>query len=140
MKGEDRMKLRSCLKAKTILVVDDNELNRKIIGRLITAHCGTVQMAVNGQEAVRSFLLSAPGEIDAVIMDIRMPFMNGWDAAAAIRSSSHPDAGRIPILALTSEKKQEDRAKGRQSGMNAYLFKPFDPQELLRVLVENINR
>ena len=86
--------------------------------------------------AVEMFQKSAPGTYAAILMDVRMPEMDGLEAAAAIRALNREDAKRIPIIALTANAFDEDVQRSLQAGMNAHLSKPVDPEQLIRVLGE----
>ena len=90
--------------------------------------------AENGRIAVEMFEKSPEGHYDAVLMDIRMPEMNGLEAAQAIRALDRPDAGTIPIIALTANAFEEDVQRSLQAGMNAHLSKPVDPERLCETL------
>ncbi|MFA6664025.1 MAG: response regulator [Lachnospiraceae bacterium] len=90
--------------------------------------------AINGQEAVDAFRAAPEGSINAVFMDIRMPIMNGLEAASAIRKMDRKDAASVPIIALTANAYEEDRQKSLNAGMNEHLTKPLDPALLYSVL------
>lgn len=124
------------LKNKKILLVDDVDINLKIVEQIIRHHGGISASASTGREAARLFLSSQPGEFAAILMDIQMPDMNGYEAAAAIRSSAHPDAGVVPIIALTSQDGREDIDRCFECGMNRHMKKPFKPQLLLETILE----
>lgn len=90
--------------------------------------------AWNGQEAVDVFAAQEPGRIDAVLMDMQMPVMDGCEAARTIRSMDREDAGTVPIIAVTANVFAEDIARTTEAGMNAHIAKPIDFQELQKVL------
>ena len=90
--------------------------------------------AENGQQALEMFRDSAPGTYDAILMDSRMPVMNGLDATKAIRALDHPDAKTIPIIALTANAFDEDVQRSLQAGMNAHLSKSVESDHLYRTL------
>ena len=94
--------------------------------------------AENGRIAVEMFSNSSPGIYAAILMDVRMPEMDGLEAAAAIRALDRPDAGRIPIIALTANAFDEDVQRSLQAGMNAHLSKPVEPEHLYGTLAELI--
>ena len=123
------------LKGKTVMVAEDNPLNMEIIRRLLEKK-GIIIMyeAINGQEAVDAFRAAPEGSINAVFMDIRMPIMNGLEAASAIRKMDRKDAASVPIIALTANAYEEDRQKSLNAGMNEHLTKPLDPALLYSVL------
>ena len=96
--------------------------------------------AENGKEAVTMFENSEPGTYSAILMDIRMPVMDGLEAAAAIRALERPDAKKIPIIALTANAFDEDVQRSLQAGMNAHLSKPMEPDHLYQTLEELIDK
>ena len=123
-----------------ILMAEDNELNRLIAVELLRS-CGIVcDEAVDGKIALDKFITSAPGTYRAIIMDIRMPLMDGYEATRAIRASSHPDAKTIPIVALSANAFNEDITQALQSGMDAHVSKPLDVKLLINTLNRLINR
>ncbi len=111
---------------RRFLLVDDNDLNREIMRELLEEKSSLVDEAENGQIALNCFLGHEPGYYDAVLMDIRMPVMNGHEAAHAIRTSGHEDALYIPIIAISADAFSEDMHKSLCAGMNAHLAKPVD--------------
>ena len=121
---------------RRILLVEDNALNMEIAHELLHATGAEITTASNGQEAVDLFLQSAAGEYDVILMDIQMPVMNGYEAARAIRASQHPDAQRIPILAMTANAFAEDISAALAAGMNRHIAKPIDVKVLFRTLRE----
>ena len=94
--------------------------------------------AENGRIALELFEKSAPGTYAAILMDIRMPEMDGLEATAAIRALDREDARRIPIIAMTANAFEEDVQRSLQAGMNAHLNKPVESEQLIRVLGELI--
>lgn len=113
-----------------ILLCEDNEMNAEILQSILEAKKMQAVWARNGREGAELFAVSAPGEFAAIIMDIRMPVMNGYDAARAIRALDRQDAGTIPIIALSADAYDEDVARTRSAGMDAHIAKPIDPQLL----------
>lgn len=113
-----------------ILLCEDNEMNAEILQSILEAKKMQAVWARNGREGAELFAASAPGEFAAIIMDIRMPVMNGYDAARAIRALDRQDAGTIPIIALSADAYDEDVARTRSAGMDAHIAKPIDPQLL----------
>ena len=81
--------------------------------------------AVNGKEILEMFCNSKPGEFDLIFMDIQMPVMDGYEAARSIRACGHPDAARIPIVAMTANAFEEDVRRALEAGMNAHIAKPI---------------
>ena len=123
------------LKGRKILVAEDMPVNAEIILEMrgmISDH------AENGKIAVEKFAASPPGFYDAVLMDIRMPVMDGLEATAAIRELNHPDAKTVPIIAMTANAFDEDVQRSLKAGMNAHLTKPADPEQLYATLQELI--
>jgi len=119
---------------RRVLLVEDNELNREIAREVLEMAGLTVEEAVNGQIAVDLFSDSEAGYYSLILMDIQMPVMNGYDAAAAIRALDHPDAQQIPILAMTANAFLEDIQAAKAAGMNEHLAKPIDFEALGAVL------
>ena len=121
-------------KGRRILVAEDNELNREIITEVLEQLGAKVLAAVNGQEAVRLFSAQAHGSVDAILMDMQMPVMDGCQAAQAIRHLDREDARRVPIIAVTANVFAEDIARTTQAGMNGHVSKPIDIKALGRAL------
>ena len=109
-----------------ILLVEDNEINREIAEMLLEQKGITTECAVNGQEAAAIFENSAPGWYDAILMDIRMPVMNGIEATKKIRNLEHQDAAGVPIIAMTANAFNDEREEALKAGINDYLTKPID--------------
>ncbi|MCB6366302.1 response regulator [Intestinibacillus massiliensis] len=123
-----------CFNRQRVLLVEDNQLNQEIARSLLEMHGILVDTADNGQEAVERFGGKPAGYYFAILMDIRMPVMDGLAATRAIRGLQHPDAAAVPILAMTANAFEEDRAAAQAAGMNGYLVKPLDVQAMLRTL------
>lgn len=119
---------------KTVLLAEDNEINREIAGEILGMSGLAVETAENGQEAVDMFQNSHTGYYSGIFMDIQMPFMDGNEAAAAIRCLEREDAVTIPIIAMTANAFVEDIMLSRQAGMNEHIAKPIDLNELASVL------
>lgn len=122
------------------LVAEDNDLNMEIIDFLLTEEGAKVIHAKNGREALRKFEMSSVGDIDMILMDLMMPVMDGLTATKAIRSLKHPDAKKIPIVAMTANAFAEDAQKCIEAGMNAHLAKPLDVPELMKTIKEFCKR
>lgn len=122
--------LQNDFSGRRVLLVEDNELNREIAREVLEMAGLTVEEAENGQIGVDLFSASGSGYYSLILMDIQMPVMNGYDAAAAIRALKHPDALRIPILAMTANAFVEDIQAARAAGMNEHLAKPIDFETL----------
>lgn len=119
-----------------ILLVEDNEINMEIAKTILEDAGIDVTTAENGQAAVNIFNNCPEGAFHAVLMDVRMPIMNGLTAAKTIRSLPRIDAATVPIIAMTADAYDEDVQKTAKAGMNAHLTKPVDPGELLKTLQE----
>ena len=118
-----------------ILLVEDHDLNAKIVTRLLESKQIQVERAKNGKEAVELYAASAPYSYDAILMDIQMPVMDGIEASKKIRMLERPDARLIPIIALTANVFDVDVQRSKAVEMNAHLVKPIDPQKLFRTLI-----
>lgn len=116
-----------------ILLAEDNDLNWEIAEDILTDVGFEVEWAENGKTCVEKFEQSAPGYYDAVLMDIRMPVMNGYDAAKAIRALNRADA-RLPIIAMTADAFSEDIQRCLECGMNEHVAKPIDIEKLMKLL------
>ena len=124
------------LAGKRFLAAEDNGLNSEILVELLDIHSSTCEVAENGKIALEMFEKSEPGYYDGILMDIQMPVMNGYEAARAIRSCSHPDAPSIPIIAMTANAFSEDINDSLDAGMNAHIAKPVDMDKLESVYRE----
>lgn len=118
-----------------VLLCEDNYLNTEIARTLLEQRGAEVVCAENGLKGVQSFSHSSENEYDAVLMDIRMPIMDGYQATETIRSLSRPDAQNIPIIALTADAYPEDVKKCLAVGMNAHIAKPVNPNLLTREII-----
>lgn len=121
-----------------ILLAEDNGLNMEIAQTILQEAGLITDGAVNGYEALQMFVRSEPETYQAILMDLQMPVMDGFEAAREIRSSSHPQAGSIPILALTANAFAADIAKALLVGMNDHISKPIDFGHLMNVLQKSI--
>lgn len=119
---------------KRVLLVEDNELNTEIAQTLLEQYGLTVETAADGREAVEKFHGSAPGWYDLILMDIRMPVMDGLEATKVIRHLPREDAATVPIIAMTANVFDEDTKKSVASGMNGHLTKPIDLDALVAAL------
>lgn len=131
------------LKGKRVLLCEDNELNQQIAQMLLNEKSVTCELADNGQLGMEMFNKSPPKYYDAILMDIRMPIMDGIEATKAIRSLDHADAKRIPIIAMTANAYDEDVRTTLEAGMNAHVAKPIEPERLygvLSVLIRDSNK
>ncbi len=121
-----------------VLIAEDNELNAEILKEILEELDYEVMHAVNGQESVNMFRESSIGEIDLILMDIQMPVMDGFEAAAAIRALNRPDAKSVLIFACTANTFNTDREKAFDCGMNDFVPKPIDVTELIDKLNKNV--
>ena len=122
------------LAGMNVLLAEDNDLNAEIAQALLESEDVVVTRAANGNEVVDLYLSHPAGSFDAILMDIMMPGMDGYEATRAIRLSGKPDAADIPIIALTANAFAEDAKAARDAGMNAHLPKPLDFDKLKNIL------
>ena len=125
------------LSGLNLLIVEDQEMNAEVLADLLSLEDMTSEWAENGQKAVEMLSESAPGQFDAILMDMRMPVMDGLTATREIRKLSHPDAKAIPIIALSANAFEEDVKQCLAAGMNAHLSKPVDI-DLLKETLKSI--
>ena len=125
---------RAELAGRHILVAEDNEINAEIILMLLQMQEIRADLAENGKKAVELFEASAEGWYDAILMDMRMPEMDGLEASTRIHALSRSDAGTVPIIALTANAFDEDVQRSLQAGLNAHLSKPVEPDILFETL------
>ncbi len=118
---------------KRILIAEDNELNWEIANELLHNLGFELEWAENGEVCAKMFQQSAPGYYDAILMDIRMPIMNGYEATDTIRAMERPDAA-LPIIAMTADAYSDDIQRCLSHGMNAHVAKPIDIDEVARIL------
>ena len=130
----------SQLGGKTVLLFEDNPVNREVALAILGPKGLVVDAAEDGQAGVERFAASAPGHYDAVLMDIRMPVMDGYEATARIRAMDRADAKSIPIIAMTADAFPEDIRNCLAAGMDGHLAKPIDPDRLCEVLAEKIQK
>ena len=126
------------LSGKRILLAEDNAINTEVAQLLLKSKGADVDVAENGLRALEKLAKSEEGYYDAILMDIRMPIMDGLTASRSIRNLSNKDAANIPIIAMTANAFDDDVNKSKAAGMNAHLAKPIDPKRLFRTLVELI--
>ena len=131
-------KQRAELAGRRVLLAEDMQINAEIMIDILDMEEVAADHAENGRIAVEMFEKSEVGAYDAILMDIRMPEMDGLEAAAAIRALNRPDAKAIPIIALTANAFDEDVQRSLQAGMNAHLTKPVEPDHLYQTLGELI--
>ncbi len=122
------------LRGRRVLVAEDVAINAEILLMVLDTREVRAELAENGRIAVERFAAAPPGYYDAILMDIRMPEMDGLEAARTIRAMDRPDAAAIPIIAVTANAFDEDVQRSMQAGINAHLSKPVQPEELFRTL------
>lgn len=123
---------------KSLLLAEDHPINQKVAELILEKTGAAVTIVENGLQCTELFTGSAKGSFDAILMDIQMPIMNGYEAAQAIRSSTHPQSATIPIIAMTANAFAEDIKNALSAGMNAHIAKPIDPQKLYETLAAYI--
>jgi signal transduction histidine kinase/BarA-like signal transduction histidine kinase len=128
------------LAGKRILLCEDNSMNAEITTLLLKEKKMLVECAVNGKQGAEQFAAAPAHYYDAVLMDIRMPVMDGFQAARAIRMLAREDASLVPIIAMTADAFDESVRQAEEAGMSDYLTKPVDPQKLYQVLAEHLSR
>ena len=128
------------LEGRRVLIAEDMPVNAEILLMLLEMQEIEGEHAENGKIAVEMFEKSEPGYYDAVLMDIRMPVMDGLEATAAIRALDRPDAKKIPIVAVTANAFDEDVQRSLRAGLNAHLSKPVDAEQLYHTLQELIGK
>ena len=124
------------LEGMKFLAAEDNDINADILTELMSMEGATVTRGVNGQEVVEMFKEAKEGDYDMILMDIQMPVMNGYEAAAAIRAIPTDWAQRIPIIAMTANAYADDVQQAFDAGMNAHVSKPIDIKVVERTILE----
>ena len=131
---------RSVVKGMHILVVDDIEVNRIILTKILSTLGAQCEIAADGKEALDMFECSQPGQYDLIFMDVQMPVMNGYDATRAIRAGSHPLAEQIPIIAMTANAFMDDIRDALEAGMDAHVSKPIVIDQMESTVKEVLER
>ncbi|MCI9633247.1 MAG: response regulator [Ruminococcus sp.] len=126
------------LEGLRFLAAEDNEINAEILVEILSIEGAECEVAENGRMAVERFTNAEAGEFDAILMDVQMPVMNGYDATRAIRSLPREDAATIPIIAMTANAFAEDEKEALDAGMNVHLAKPIDIDLLKEVIKQCI--
>ena len=122
------------LQGMRFLCAEDNELNAEILIELLKIEGAECTICENGEEILKAFEQSAPGDYDMILMDVQMPVMNGYEATKAIRRSSHELAKKIPIIAMTANAFSEDIQHSLAAGMNAHVSKPVEMKVLEKTI------
>ena len=128
------------LDGRHYLIVEDNAINSEILCELLQMYGADTTVRIDGEQAVQTFQETEPGNFDAILMDIQMPKMNGYEATRAIRALERSDAGTIPIIAMTANAFAEDIQSALEAGMNAHVAKPIDIKALLATLKKQIRK
>ena len=137
----DDAELEQCdLSGVRILLVEDNDLNMEIAETFLRDAGASVTKAFNGQQAVYAFSKAPEGTFDMILMDVMMPVMDGYEASRSIRALNRPDAGTIPIIAMTANAFAEDVEESRNAGMNEHISKPLDIGKVKATIARYINR
>lgn len=132
----DEMLECSSLKGMHFLAAEDNEINAEILSEILTMEGADCEIAENGRQALERFERSEKGEFDAILMDVQMPVMNGYEATKAIRKLENWELAGIPILAMTANAFGEDKQEALRSGMNGHIAKPIDIEKFIDTLDE----
>ena len=119
-----------------LLLVEDNMVNREIASLILTEFGFQLDTAENGKEALDKVAASKPGDYQAILMDIQMPIMNGYEASKAIRQLDNKELANIPIIAMTANAFNEDIQTAKEAGMNSHIAKPIDIQKMIETLTE----
>ena len=122
------------LQGMRFLCAEDNEINAEILTELLKIEGAECTICENGEEILKTFEQSAPGDYDMILMDVQMPVMNGYEATKAIRRSSHELAKKIPIIAMTANAFSEDIQHSLAAGMNAHVSKPVEMKVLEKTI------
>ncbi len=128
------------LEGMRFLAAEDNEINAEILTELLDLEGASCEVAGNGQLALERFSQAEAGTFDAILMDVQMPVMNGYDATRAIRALPRSDAAAIPIIAMTANAFAEDEKAALDAGMDAHVPKPLDIELLKRVIQQLVKR
>lgn len=123
---------------RRILLAEDNAINQEIAVEMLSTYGAEVETAEDGKQTFEKFASSEPGYYDAILMDIQMPVMNGYEATRAIRACRHPQAKTIPIIAMTANVFAEDVLSAKNAGMDAHIGKPIELPRLYQVLMEKM--
>lgn len=126
------------LQGARILLVEDNDINIYVATLILEKAGCVVETAKDGKEGLERFAASPENYYDAILMDVRMPIMNGLDSTRRIRALSRKDASTVPIIAMTADAFDEERKKTLESGMNYHLSKPINPRVLYQILADHL--
>ena len=138
MEDKTETENKNSLEGLHFLAAEDNEINAEILAEILQMEGAVCEIVENGQLAVERFTHAAEGEFDAILMDVQMPVMNGYEATVAIRALDRSDAGQIPIIAMTANAFAEDEKAALDAGMNAHVAKPLDMEQFKKVIREYV--
>ena len=130
----------STLQGRRLLLVEDNDLNAEIAATILEGDGAYVSIAGDGAQAVEAFAANPAGTFDAILMDVMMPEMNGYEATRCIRELDREDADAVPIIAMSANAFAEDVSASLASGMNAHLSKPIDMRRVLATLIKYVRK
>lgn len=130
----------SIFEGKRALVIDDDDLSREVMSEILKKHGFIIEEGMDGYEAVQMVSESEEGHYDIIIMDMRMPKMNGDEACKLIRAMDRPDVASMPIIAATADALEEGHRLARESGMTAHTTKPINKRELLRLIADCLSK
>ena len=134
--GEEKISSEIDFSKVHLLLVEDNEVNREIASLILTEFGFTLDTAENGQIAVDKVASSKPGTYQAILMDLQMPVMNGYEATKKIRELKNSELAKIPIIAMTANAFTEDIQAAKDAGMNSHIAKPIDIPKMIETLTE----
>ena len=139
--AEEKLPLKDaeCFAGRRFLIAEDNDINSEILKSLLELQGADSEIQSDGVQAVQAFASNPPGTYDAILMDIQMPKMNGYEAAKAIRELNRSDAPAIPIIAMTANAFAEDVQAALESGMNAHVAKPIDMNVLISTIQKELS-
>ncbi|MCR5666316.1 MAG: response regulator [Eubacterium sp.] len=123
---------------RRFLAVEDNLINLEILSKILNHMGAEVESAIDGKQAVDKVSATKPGYYDCVLMDVQMPVMDGYESTRQIRALENQDLANVPIIGVSANVFKEDRIKGREAGMNAYVAKPIDISELKEIIKNTI--
>ena len=138
-KMQDAEEFGSC-QGLHFLAAEDNEINAEILAEILAIEGASCEIAENGRLALERFANAGEGDFDAILMDVQMPVMNGYDATRAIRALERKDAREIPIIAMTANAFAEDEREALNAGMNVHLTKPIDVELLKQVIKKYVRK
>ena len=130
----------STLKGLHFLAAEDNEINAEILAELLEIEEASCEIVQNGQLAIERFMNAKENEFDAILMDVQMPVMNGYEAAIKIRALDREDAKNIIIIAMTANAFAEDEKEALEAGMNVHMAKPINIDILKKIVKQYVKR